>query len=154
MQKIDPAMQRAVWARVQASLGRPAGDDETLRALLQNEQTGRTACRRLSRRLGGRGGALVLKISAEENAHLRALQTLIFLNTGRCPALPPEPPLSAASEPEELRAALERAEKAAAAYENAALEYPQHAALFQTLAAGERKHASWLVCLTQKYSKK
>ncbi len=144
MQKIDPALQKAVWARVQASLGRPAGDEGTLPALLRIEQTGRTACRRLGRRLCGRGGALLLKISAEEDAHLRALQTLIFLNTGRCPALPPESVASAASTEAGLRAARERAEEAAAAYEDAAREYPAHAALFHSFAADERKHASWL----------
>lgn len=153
MQKIDPALQRAVWARVQASLGHSVGEGKTLQSLMENEQTGRTACRRLSRRLCGRGGALLLKISAEEDAHLRALQTLIFLDTGRCPALPPEPVDSAASTEEELRAARERAREAAAAYEDAARDYPSYAALFHSLAAGERRHTSWLDALMKNYSK-
>jgi len=151
MQKIDPALQRAVWARVQASLGRSGGEGNTLQSLMENERTGRAACRRLSRRLCGRGGALVLKISAEEDAQLRALQTLLFLDTGRCPALPPEPADSAASTAEELRAARERAVETAAAYEAAAREYPAYAALFHVFAAGERKHASWLDALMKKY---
>ncbi len=153
MQKIDPVLQRAVWARVRASLGRPARDCGALSRFLQNEQTGRTACRRLSRRLGGRGGALVLKIGAREDAHLRALQTLIFLETGRCPAFPVTPPDAAASVLEELRAARERAGEAAAGYEGAAVEWPAYAALFQSMATDERTHEAWLTCLLQNYSR-
>ncbi len=152
MQKIDPVLQRAVWARVRASLGRPARDCGALSRFLQNEQTGRSACRRLSRRLGGRGGALVLKIGAREDAHLRALQTLIFLETGCCPAFPVTPPDAAASELEELRAARERARANAGAYEGAAGDWPAYAALFQSMASDERTNEAWLERVMDQYS--
>lgn len=151
MQTIDPALQRAVWARVLGTA--PAASDKGAAAeapeaellqFLENERDGAAAYRRLSRRLWGRDAALLRHMAGEAELHCQVLHAAYYAGTGRRAKLPPREPSRLPSAPEALLAARDRERAAARDYEEAAARWPSLSGELREMAEDKRRRAQGL----------
>lgn len=150
MQTIDPALQKAVWARVLGTA--PARTEEeppekALLGFLEQEWNGYETYRRLSRRLWGQDAALLRGLAAETLARCQTLHAVYYTETGRRAELPPKERGGLPPAPEALAAAREQERKTARAYEEAAKRWPSLSEDLLALAGEERRRAQLLKTL-------
>lgn len=146
MDPYDKEKTREIWQRVLDGGTAQDSGPERLRAWIAGEQRSAAVCAALARRVPG--GEALARISREERAHSRSLETLLYLRTGErsVPAKTPVPgPVS-----EALRTAHRRALEAAAQYAQAAETMPEHAALLRRMAEEERRHAAQFFLLLER----
>lgn len=147
MQTIDPALQKAVWARVLGTAPAPAEATPPAAELLQfltDKRVGFEIYRKLSRRLWGRNAALLRNIAEEERAHFYSLHAAYYAETGRRAELPPDQPSRLPPLPEAVLSARNRENSTARAYEEAAKRWPSLSDGFRAMAEDERRHARLL----------
>lgn len=147
MQTIDPALQKAVWARVLGTAPVTAAEESPERALLrfmEGEREGFETYRRLSRRLWGRDAALLRGLAAESFSHFQLLHAAWYEQTGRRAGLPPVERSDIPSLPEALVSARNREEKTARACEEAAKRWPSLSGDFLALAGDKRRRVRCL----------
>ncbi len=148
MNPYDSDEVRAVWARVTANGQETTPPEEQLQELIADELTDCASYRVLSR-CCGRFSAVFRAIAADELRHAKRLSALYVLHYGCIPtpyagAYDCRPCLCTA-----LHEHYEAEQKGAKVYEDLATRFPQHEALFCSLAADERCHAERLTAIAE-----
>lgn len=140
MDTYDPEMAERVWNRVRGKAEDPPAAPSTqgLLSLIAEEMQDATTYLHLSRGYQGKEGALLRKLSQEEQAHAACLKGIYTLITGNRPEVRAVPPKQESAEII-LRRCYGREMRCLNEYENRSKD-PEYGQVFARLAIQEREH--------------
>lgn len=140
MDTYDPEMAERVWNRVRGKEEAPPAAPSTqgLLSLIAEEMQDATTYLHLSRGYQGKEGALLRKLSQEEQAHAACLKGIYTLITGNRPEVRAVPPKQESAEIT-LRRCYGREMRRLHEYENRSKD-PEYGQVFARLAIQEREH--------------
>lgn len=142
METIDPVKAARVWQRVTGDAP-PENREKGLLALIAQEWTDAATYLQLSRRLGGKDGAVLRKMYEQEQAHTACLKGLYTLITGVHPTVRAVPAIHEDVEAT-LRRCYGREMQCLAQYEARSAD-PEYGQVFARLADQERQHCHMLL---------
>lgn len=140
MDTYDPEMAERVWNRVRGKTEAPPAAPSTrgLLSLIAEEMQDATTYLHLSRGYQGKEGALLRKLSQEEQAHAACLKGIYTLMVGNRPEVRAVPPKQESAEII-LRRCYGREMRCLNEYENRSKD-PEYGQVFARLAIQEREH--------------